>query len=246
MAPSSAAPTTFISHDALLGLCNAALTAAGAHGDTAHSASLALIAAHVSGKYAHGLTRLSSLCDSLRSGEASDTPAKIRRVSPALVRIDAMENLIFPAYDHAATHLAEMASSSGLAAAAVINARGVFGPLWYAAERVVKESNNKCAALVLCNSAAFVAPENGGTKRIFGTNPFCFAWPRPDGKLPMVVDFATAASSRGEIVKRASNGTPIPSEWAVDANGMPTTDASKALEGAQLCFGGHKGKSIHL
>ena len=51
---------------------------------------------------------------------------------------------------------------------------------------------------------------------------------------------------QAEIVKRASNGTPIPSEWAVDANGMPTTDASKALEGAQLCFGGHKGKSIHL
>ncbi|MCC0297178.1 Ldh family oxidoreductase, partial [Pseudomonas aeruginosa] len=37
---------------------------------------------------------------------------------------------------------------------------------------------------------------------------------------------------------------PIPLGWGVDEQGEPTTDASAALRGAMLTFGGHKGSAL--
>ncbi|KSC16485.1 Ldh family oxidoreductase [Pseudomonas aeruginosa] len=80
-------------------------------------------------------------------------------------------------------------------------------------------------------------------KPIFGTNPIAFGWPRPDGP-PFVFDFATSAVARGEIQLHERAGKPIPLGWGVDEQGEPTTDASAALRGAMLTFGGHKGSAL--
>ncbi len=77
----------------------------------------------------------------------------------------------------------------------------------------------------------------------FGTNPIAFGWPRPDGP-PFVFDFATSAVARGEIQLHERAGKPIPLGWGVDEQGEPTTDASAALRGAMLTFGGHKGSAL--
>jgi delta1-piperideine-2-carboxylate reductase len=78
---------------------------------------------------------------------------------------------------------------------------------------------------------------------VFGTNPIAFAWPRAEGH-PFVFDFATSAIARGDIELHAREGKPIPSDWAIDAEGKPTTDARAALEGAMQTFGGHKGSAL--
>ena len=66
---------------------------------------------------------------------------------------------------------------------------------------------------------------------------------RPDGP-PFVFDFATSAVARGEIQLHERAGKPIPLGWGVDEQGEPTTDASAALRGAMLTFGGHKGSAL--
>jgi delta1-piperideine-2-carboxylate reductase len=91
-------------------------------------------------------------------------------------------------------------------------------------------------------SLAVVAPA-GGTKPVFGTDPFGFAWPRPNGN-PYVFDFATSVVARGEIELHKRAGKPIPLGWAIDANGQPTTSAEAGLEGALLTFGSYKGSAI--
>ncbi|HYD32081.1 MAG TPA: Ldh family oxidoreductase, partial [Azospirillaceae bacterium] len=44
----------------------------------------------------------------------------------------------------------------------------------------------------------------------------------------------------------AQKGQPIPEDWAVDAEGRPTTDAKAALAGAMLPMGGAKGAALVL
>ena len=78
---------------------------------------------------------------------------------------------------------------------------------------------------------------------MFGTNPIAFAWPRPGG-VPFVFDFATSAIARGDIELHAKQGKAIPPEWAIDADGRPTTDPKAALQGAMRTFGGHKGSAL--
>jgi LDH2 family malate/lactate/ureidoglycolate dehydrogenase len=72
-----------------------------------------------------------------------------------------------------------------------------------------------------------------------------FAFPRPGGT-PMVFDQASATMARGEIMLHEREGLPIPLGVAIDADGEPTTDATAALAGAQLPFGGAKGSSLAL
>jgi LDH2 family malate/lactate/ureidoglycolate dehydrogenase len=87
-----------------------------------------------------------------------------------------------------------------------------------------------------------VAPE-GGNQPTFGTNPFAFGWPRPGG-IPYVFDFATSVIARSDIEMYRLADRPIPSDWAVDRDGNPTTDANAALKGALRTFGGHKGSAL--
>ncbi|HBO7445772.1 TPA: oxidoreductase, partial [Pseudomonas aeruginosa] len=54
----------------------------------------------------------------------------------------------------------------------------------------------------------------------------------------------TSAVARGEIQLHERAGKPIPLGWGVDEQGEPTTDASAALRGAMLTFGGHKGSAL--
>jgi LDH2 family malate/lactate/ureidoglycolate dehydrogenase len=50
----------------------------------------------------------------------------------------------------------------------------------------------------------------------------------------------------GKIIVAAKEGRPIPDGWAVDRQGVPTTDATKALEGFVTPMGGPKGYALAL
>src|SRR5258708_34558638 len=90
----------------------------------------------------------------------------------------------------------------------------------------------------------FVSP-HGGSKALFGTNPFSSAWPRP-GKAPMVVDMATSTMAQGELQIAAREGYQVPLGTGLDASGKFTTDPNQILKGMLMPFGGHKGSAIAL
>lgn len=83
----------------------------------------------------------------------------------------------------------------------------------------------------------------GGMKKMIGTNPWSVA--APAGRHPAIfMDVAVSGVARGKIFLAQLRREPIPDSWALDAQGLPTTDPRAALEGLILPMAGHKGYAI--
>ena len=88
----------------------------------------------------------------------------------------------------------------------------------------------------------------GGMERITGTNPIAFGIPARNGQ-HILLDFATAAMSMGEIQKRVARKETIPEGVMLDGQGQPTTSFKTFRgppRGVFLPFGGYKGSGIAL
>jgi LDH2 family malate/lactate/ureidoglycolate dehydrogenase len=78
-----------------------------------------------------------------------------------------------------------------------------------------------------------------------GDNSIAFSCPNPNSH-PIVFDVACSVVAGGKIRIAAQEGESIPKGWALDRAGKSTTNAKRALEGALLPFGGHKGIGIAM
>ena len=67
----------------------------------------------------------------------------------------------------------------------------------------------------------------GSRRPAVANNALAWAAPTRDGK-PIVLDMACAVSSWGKVQSLGMYGQPIPADWAVDADGEPTTSADDA------------------
>lgn len=88
----------------------------------------------------------------------------------------------------------------------------------------------------------------GGMERVTGTNPMAFGIPARNGA-HIVLDFATAAMSMGELQKRDARGEPIPENVMLDGYGNPAQDMKTFRgppRGVLLPFGGYKGSGLNL
>jgi (2R)-3-sulfolactate dehydrogenase (NADP+) len=115
---------------------------------------------------------------------------------------------------------------------------GVLG--WFV-DRLARQG---LVAVMFANSSALMAP-HGGARPFFGTNPLAWAAPRLNGP-PVVADLSSSAVAWVRVKMAADAGEPIPLGWALDAEGLPTTDAAKALEGSMAPAAGHKGSALAL
>jgi len=187
----------------------------------------------------HGIYRIEGCLRTMRAGKVVvEAEPVLTDDGSAVIRVDARGAFSPAAFEIGAPVLAERARELGLAAL-VINSCTHFSALWPEIEVLTGQG---LAALAMCPSYSTVAPA-GGIRPLLGTNPMAFGWPRP-GKSPYVFDFATSVAARGEIELHRRSGTPLPEGWAIDHDGKPTTDPQRALEGAMLTFGGHKGSAI--
>ncbi|MBX3746988.1 MAG: Ldh family oxidoreductase [Verrucomicrobiae bacterium] len=85
----------------------------------------------------------------------------------------------------------------------------------------------------------------GGRRPALGTNPHSWAFPtRTSIGFPVLIDFATSSAAMGRVQQLGREGRPLPSGWAVDADGNETRDPARAS--ALLPFGGHKGYGLGL
>lgn len=88
----------------------------------------------------------------------------------------------------------------------------------------------------------------GGMERIIGTHPMAFGVPARNGR-HIILDFATASMSMGEIQKRVAKKDAIPDGVILDGYGNPTNDFNAFRgppRGVFLPFGGHKGSGVAL
>ena len=88
----------------------------------------------------------------------------------------------------------------------------------------------------------------GGMERIIGTHPMAFGIPARNGR-HIILDFATASMSMGEIQKRVAKKDIIPDGVMLDGHGNPTNDFKVFRgppRGVFLPFGGYKGSGVAL
>lgn len=100
------------------------------------------------------------------------------------------------------------------------------------------------AAVMGCNAAPAMAPW-GGAEAFVGTNPLAIAFPAGGGYC-FSVDMASSVVARGKIRKALRQNSRIPDNWALDQNGVPTTDPAEALKGTLLPVGGPKGSALAM
>lgn len=87
-------------------------------------------------------------------------------------------------------------------------------------------------SLVFTNSSPAL-PAWGGKSKLLGVSPLACGAPGIDNSF--ILDMAPSIAARGKIYKAKRRGEQIPSDWALDKDGYPTTDPVAALNGGGLC-----------
>ncbi len=201
----------------------------------------ALVLAEAEGLKGHGLSRVPSYAAQAKAGKVDGfaKPA-IEWPRPSAAIVDAAHGFAFPAISLAVDALPQATKQNGIAAAAIRRSHHC-GAAGQPVERLARK---RLVALMFANTPAAIAPW-GGAKGVFGTNPIAFACPLPD-RVPVVVDLSLSTIARGNILAAKQRGETIPSDWALDASGKPTTDPAAALAGTMLPLGGAKGTALAL
>lgn len=193
------------------------------------------------GAKSHGLFRVPALIAALASGKANRTAApKITKRAGVVLQMDGDKGYAPTAHDVGLPELIDVAKTNGMGALAI---RDVFhfAALWPEVETICDAG---LVGYAMTASPPYMAMP-GGKRRVFGTNPIAWGWPRKEGA-PVIYDMATAHSARGEVMMAARDGHQVPLGAGIDVDGNPTTDPAKILEGAQLPFGGYKGAALAL
>jgi (2R)-3-sulfolactate dehydrogenase (NADP+) len=226
---------------ALEALIAAALRASCTSRANARSVARALTAAEIDGQAGHGLARVPSYAAQAKAGKVDGyAKPKLHATRSSSLMVDAAYGFAFPALDMALPRLTRMARGSGIAAAGFVRSHH-FG---VAGRHVEKLAEAGLVALAFANTPKAI-PAWGGKRPLFGTNPIAFAAPRA-GEPPLVVDLALSLVARGKILIAAQKGEALPAHWAVDQEGLATTDAQVALKGALQPIGGAKGAALAL
>jgi len=201
----------------------------------------AMAVAEASDCRSHGLYRLIGYVGSIRSGRVSAAARpRLERVAGSFLRVDGDNGFAPAAHAVGVTTFIEAAKRNAIAALALTNCYH-YSALWHDLDPIV-DAGLACWAFTV--GQCIVAP-HGGNRRLMGTNPIAFGWPRA-GERPFVFDFATSAVARGEIELMGRAGKALPTGWAIDAAGEPTLDPAQALAGALLPFGGYKGSALSM
>ncbi len=230
-----------ITVDSLEMVIAAAFEKSNVRGEVARSVAHGLTLAEIDGRKGHGLSRVPSYAAQARSGKVDGHAVPLwTQTSAAAAMIDVTSGFAYPAFDLCQEKLPALTRACGIAATGFVRSHH-FG---VAAHQVERLADAGLIALVVGNTPKAMAPW-GGTKPVFGTNPIAFAAPRRDAA-PVVIDLALSTVARGNILKAAQSGTPIPEGWATDADGNPTTDAAAALKGTLAPIGEAKGAALAL
>ncbi|OWT65883.1 Ldh family oxidoreductase [Candidimonas nitroreducens] len=189
----------------------------------------------------HGVTRLASYVEKLRSGEVNPDPQiSSHSISPNTMLLEA-DGAFGQVAMSEALRLGVQGLDTGDMRALLIRECGHLGALGLYALMAAEQGY---FSVVAQRTPALMALP-GFEHPAVGNNPIAFGCPI-SGADPLVFDMACSVAARGHILLRARSGEPIPEGWALDAHGEPTTEAAAALGGALLPSAGHKGMGIAM
>ncbi|WPJ95629.1 Ldh family oxidoreductase [Coraliomargarita algicola] len=135
----------------------------------------------------------------------------------------------------------ELADQYGIGQVSVDNA---FHYLW-GGGYVMEAAKRGYIAYTNCTAALAEVVPFMGKYPTLGTNPHSWGFPTTDAVgFPIVIDWATSVIAMGRVQQFQREGTALPPNAAVDADGNPTTDANAVK--ALMPFGAHKGYGLSL
>jgi (2R)-3-sulfolactate dehydrogenase (NADP+) len=225
----------------VLDLAQAVLRSSGASELQATATARSIRDAEADGIRNVGLGYLPTYADHVACGKVVGTAVpELKMLRPGTIAVDAHYGFAHPAFEAGEAALINAARANGIAVLGISHSysAGVVG--WF----VEALANEGLVSLMFANSSAVMAPW-GGRSPFFGTNPIAYAVPRPSGP-PLVADLSSAAVAWVTLNDHAQAGKPIPSSWAFDVDGNPTTDAASGLAGTIAPTGGHKGSALAL
>jgi (2R)-3-sulfolactate dehydrogenase (NADP+) len=218
-----------------------AVRAAGASSDAAESLAQATVSANAHGKGSSGFSHLMDYLAALRAGRLiGDAEPLVTSPAPAAIHCDARGGIAQLGFDRSFEDLRRRAETFGIA---LFVQKGSYttGELGYYPRRLVEVGLVAFAA----TSGPALMTVAGAKTPVYCTNPIAFAAPLDKGP-PLLIDQASSATAFVELRRYAERGEALPSGWAVDGEGQPTTDPHAALRGALLAFGGARGANIAL
>jgi LDH2 family malate/lactate/ureidoglycolate dehydrogenase len=201
-----------------------------------------LVRADLRGIDTHGLQFLPQYLERVRRGLINPRPLlKPRRVTPVAAALDGDNGFGFVIGMRAIAEAMEMARAFGIGIVAAHRSTH-FG---MAAAYVLPALEAGFIAMVFSNASRAMPPW-GGREALLGTNPLAAGAPA-GAQVPFLLDMSPAVAARGKIRRAARRGEAIPSGYALDANGRPTTDPQAALDGGVvLPIGGYKGSGLSM
>lgn len=196
-----------------------------------------LVWANLRGVDSHGVTRLEAYTDAIDAGRMNVRPdIQVLTERAGAIFIEA-DNAMGPVVTNfALERIAPKARDAGVGWALIRNTTHQ-GAMGYYVERLALQGLAGIA--VVCNPPNMAPPG----ARAAGTHnsPIAFAVPSAE-RGALIFDMATSIVAGGKLMVAADQGVPLGDDWALDADGLPTTDpaAAKFLRPA----GGYKGYGL--
>ena len=228
-----------ISADRLLEFAMKIYAACGMSGEDAHVAADTLVHADIWGHQSHGFMRLSWYEARLKAGVCDPRgQPEVAVDAGAIAVLDGKEAMGQVVAKKAMIMAIARAKAHGIGAVSVRNSNH-FGTAMYFT-RLAADAG--CIGFLSTNASPAMAPW-GGKRKMVGTNPW--SWAAPAGRHDhLVLDIANTAVARGKIYLARQKGQQIPADWALTADGEPTTDPLQAIDGIIQPMAGHKGYAI--
>lgn len=194
---------------------------------------------HERGYASHGAVRVEYYSERIyKGGITTDPKFTWKQTGPCSGIFDGDNGIGYVVATEAMKKAIEMAKENGVAVVGMSNLSHS-GSLGYYTEMAADQD---LLAISFCQSDPMAVPY-GGTEPYYGTNPISFAAPTADDR-KVVFDMATTVQAWGKILDKRSQGASIPSDWAVDAKGLPVTDPH--LVNALVPIAGAKGYGLMM
>lgn len=197
-----------------------------------------LISSNLRGVDSHGMQLVPFYVDQLLAGEMDpETDGQIISELGACLHFDGENGVGQWIAEICCGHATRLAREHGVGLVVVKETNHFGGAAWWAQK--MRDAGQ--IGIVVCNASPIVPPWQGREGR-FGTNPICMAVPGP-----WLLDMATTTVAAGKVFKAYLNGQPeVPAGWAMDSNGVPTTNTEAAYKGMLMPLGGYKGSGLAM
>ncbi|HSX34689.1 MAG TPA: Ldh family oxidoreductase [Candidatus Saccharimonadales bacterium] len=135
----------------------------------------------------------------------------------------------------------QKAKEHGFGTVGVNNTHCSSAALAYYVDRIAQEN---LIGIMMSRAGGSVAPF-GSADPLFGTDPMAFGFPTTGE--PILFDMATSPVTWTGLLLAKARGEQLPENIAIDGEGNPTTNPTKALEGAMFPFDhGYKGAGLGM